>query len=261
MIEALHVKTNYVIFRKTTLNWSIGPRNISDYELVIVTGGTGRYLIDNTEKKLKRGDILFITPRYHHSFLTDPTDLLCFYGIHFEFSADTEAEKAASLFPAYFQSGKFYPTAKLAAVLWNLHRQKPYLYRLKENMLVEEILYELICENHSLSAKNYDRMNLVLEKIHNSPYEDYSIDELAELAGIKKSYFILLFRELTGQTPIQYILSLKLEHACDRLLASDRPVKEIARGCGFEDEFYFSRAFKKKFGVPPKIYRQLHFPI
>lgn len=82
-----------------------------------------------------------------------------------------------------------------------------------------------------------------------------SLDELAEEAGVSRYHFVRRFRAQTGQSPIQYFIHLKMQHACQVLDSDERPIKQVAMALGYEDAYYFSRLFKKVMGVSPQQYR------
>ncbi len=81
-----------------------------------------------------------------------------------------------------------------------------------------------------------------------------TLAELAEKAGYSKSRFSHLFSEITGTTPKQYLNNVRLQVSCE-LLSTGLTVAEIADRCGFNDPLYYSRIFKKKYGLSPTGYR------
>lgn len=81
--------------------------------------------------------------------------------------------------------------------------------------------------------------------------EDLSIDELAQMARCTPNYLNGLFRKFLHQPIHQYILQKRLDTAKRLLTDHQIPVKEIAYKLGFKDPLYFSRLFKKRFGIPP----------
>jgi AraC-like DNA-binding protein len=60
---------------------------------------------------------------------------------------------------------------------------------------------------------------------------------------------------LTGHSPIQHFLHLKIQHACLLLDTSENSIKQIAGEVGYNDAYYFSRLFKQVMGVSPSGYR------
>lgn len=80
---------------------------------------------------------------------------------------------------------------------------------------------------------------------------------LAAMASLSPSHFSAVFKELTGYPPIDYLIRLRMHHACQLLDTTDLPVKEIAARLGYEDQLYFSRLFKVVNEVAPSDYRLL----
>lgn len=85
---------------------------------------------------------------------------------------------------------------------------------------------------------------------------DLSLEDAARRLGTSYSNFRRIFREFTGVGPHQYRIHLKLSRARDLLQDSDLSIKEIASLCGFDDDQYFCRYFKKVTGKTPTSYRK-----
>ncbi|HYG19227.1 MAG TPA: AraC family transcriptional regulator [Ohtaekwangia sp.] len=86
--------------------------------------------------------------------------------------------------------------------------------------------------------------------------ESARMEDITRELGIGYSKFRKLFKEVTGQSPHQYRLSLKLERAKELLNMTSLSVSEIAYETGFNSVFYFSRLFKKKNRVSPASFRR-----
>jgi AraC-like DNA-binding protein len=78
---------------------------------------------------------------------------------------------------------------------------------------------------------------------------------LARIAGLSPYHFLRTFMEVTGSTPHQYLLRLRLRRAALLLKTGSRKIVEIAFDCGFGDLSNFNRAFRSEFGVSPRVYR------
>ncbi|MDQ0176589.1 AraC family transcriptional regulator [Bacillus chungangensis] len=81
-----------------------------------------------------------------------------------------------------------------------------------------------------------------------------SIDYLARMAGLSPNYFGEAFKKAFGQSTTDYMTELRIGHAKQLLRDSDLFLRDIARKVGYNDEFYFSRKFKKEVGVSPSAY-------
>ncbi len=95
-----------------------------------------------------------------------------------------------------------------------------------------------------------------LEEIRANYPSDLTVQEYAAMCHLDKCYFISLFKEKVGQTPIAYRTQIRMEHARILLQNPGRSIREIASVCGYNDPFYFSRIFKKNVGVSPKVYQK-----
>lgn len=85
--------------------------------------------------------------------------------------------------------------------------------------------------------------------------EDISLSQAAEMTQISISYFTKCFRDITGKSFYSYLRDLRIEHACKLLTQTNSTIAKIAELCGFSDQFYFSKLFKKITGIPPGAYR------
>jgi len=83
-----------------------------------------------------------------------------------------------------------------------------------------------------------------------------TLDDFAAQACLSRSYFSRQFRDKTGYAPVDYFIRLKIQRACELLETTQMTVGEISRGLGYEDQYYFSRIFKKIEGVHPTRYRR-----
>jgi AraC family transcriptional regulator len=85
--------------------------------------------------------------------------------------------------------------------------------------------------------------------------EDLSLDALSAKASLSPAHFQRTFQALVGETPKTYVARLRLERAAFRLLIHDETLLNIALDCGFQNHETFTRAFRRRFGMPPSSYR------
>lgn len=86
----------------------------------------------------------------------------------------------------------------------------------------------------------------------------YGIEELADKLETSKHHFIRLFTKSVGYSPLKYLTSVKLKNAKEQLINTNLPLELIAISCGFSSGNYFSKVFKKEFGLSPTQYREQH---
>ncbi|MDD5704418.1 MAG: helix-turn-helix transcriptional regulator [Kiritimatiellae bacterium] len=85
--------------------------------------------------------------------------------------------------------------------------------------------------------------------------EPIRLAELARHAGLSASHFCVRFRQWFGASPIDYLIRHRLHQAAYLLQDRNLSVKEVAARVGYGDLFYFSKLFKKHYGVSPRGYR------
>lgn len=82
-----------------------------------------------------------------------------------------------------------------------------------------------------------------------------SLAQISANTYLSPVYVSKIFKEATGESPISYLIHLRLKKACELLENSNAPIKEIARQVGYTDAYYFSKHFKKYYGISPMNYR------
>ena len=113
---------------------------------------------------------------------------------------------------------------------------------------------------HSISNRTNENLSdsVVLKRYIDKNYSgETSIGTLAALINKSESQTIRIFKRDFGLTPHRYVLERKLEMAEILLEKSELSIRSIAEKLAFADEFYFSNSFKKRFGIPPSIYREI----
>jgi AraC-like DNA-binding protein len=106
-----------------------------------------------------------------------------------------------------------------------------------------------------LKLSSYQIIQPVLDYVHENYQQQIDVASLARIANLSKSRFYKVFRDLTNTSPNQYILHYRLRKA-QELLLGDLRIYQIAEQSGFDDQYYFSRIFKQKFGLTPYQFRQ-----
>ena len=86
--------------------------------------------------------------------------------------------------------------------------------------------------------------------------QDISLEMAADMAGVSSFYLSKLFKEEKGETFINFITDKRLDKSCELLAQTDLSIKEITARVGYNDQNYYSRIFKTKYGLSPKEYRK-----
>ena len=217
-------------------------------EMHFITGGHGVMEVDGELFSLTKDSFIITFPEDVHRLI--PAGNCIFmsqYTVFFDYTGDIEilrrnfrdgvkCIKGASVFP---EVERHWNSANKLLMASAEHRLTAFIL---ETISEEKTAISNPCIEQS---KNY-MLRYVTEKI--------SLDKLCRYAGLEKSYFCRLFKQVSGETPMQYFMRQKIE-LCKEMLNAGERNSDIAAATGFADEFHFSRTFKKVTGISPRQYK------
>lgn len=100
------------------------------------------------------------------------------------------------------------------------------------------------------------QMNTALTAIHASPAHRWTLNTLAEHAGLSRTTFAVKFKAMVGAPPMEYLAKWRMLVAGDKLMNSSESIGAIASSLGYESSSAFSATFKRLMGCPPRDYRE-----
>jgi AraC-like DNA-binding protein len=121
------------------------------------------------------------------------------------------------------------------------------------SLLMRQIARQLEAKERGSNSQN--AVVNVMKYMREHFTEPLTLDELAHQACLTKTYFCMLFKELAGSTPMEFLRQLRMQHASTLLADVNLPIKEVALACGYSDALYFSRLCHRYLGTSPKRYR------
>ena len=105
-----------------------------------------------------------------------------------------------------------------------------------------------------LSAMADRRLGAAVAAMHDDPAHRWTVQSLAGRAGMSRSVFARRFREVVGETPMEYLTRWRMLRAGDRLARAGDPVSVVAASLGYDSDSAFSTAFKRTMGASPRDY-------
>lgn len=100
------------------------------------------------------------------------------------------------------------------------------------------------------------QLGAVIAAIHADPAHRWTLQALAEHAGMSRSSFALKFKAIVGETAMDYVARWRMTLAGDRFENTTDPVSTVALSLGYESESAFSTAFKRIMGCTPRQYKR-----
>lgn len=140
-------------------------------------------------------------------------------------------------------------------------KEKPCGYELEIIGLLHRIvsqIYIAYCEGSNI-RQGVNQHALIQEEMVSFIEENYAdqitLDDIAEAGNVSKSQCIKIFKEFTGESPISFLNSFRINASRAMLRDSDNSIADIALNCGFNGQSYFNRIFLREIGCTPNEYR------
>jgi AraC-like DNA-binding protein len=167
-------------------------------------------------------------------------------------------EKLLKQLPSYIviRANQNIASAGIIDLMLQESRQSDQNTNLLLNRLSDCLFYTLIRDHLDtksglFSALVHPNLSKSLELIHAATDVRLSLEELASAAGMSRSAYASLFKEIVGQSPIEYITQWKMTQAYRWLADDEISTLAAALQCGYESEASFAKAFKRAMGVGP----------
>ena len=247
-------------------------------ELVIITRGSAMHWLEGKEFPVTAGDVFLLQGQQRHYFSNrEELDLInIMYADPAIGLPENELRRMpgyCALFilePTYRQTHRFasrlhlkrLPLAhaeQLAAQLEHeLTDQQPGVEAAARAKLTELIVYlsRAYTQSETTEAHALLRVGNVIGALENNFSQQWKVEDLLPIAHMSRSNLMRVFRKATGQTPIEYLVRLRIQRAMELLRNTDLPITEIAMEVGFNDSNYFTRQFRKALQISPRAYRQ-----
>ncbi len=107
-----------------------------------------------------------------------------------------------------------------------------------------------------LTSNNFSKIDEIIDDIKTNFSNNLSNQDYAYKCGLSLPHFLRCFKQVTGTSPLNYKLNLRVNHAKNLITKTELSVNQISQIVGFNDPAYFSRYFKKLTGLSPKEYRE-----
>lgn len=251
-IENIKIESIYAGTVKKPLSHTCRKSNT----LVLRTSGSVRYVFPEITFEVFPGDIIFL-PRGSRYELVPQPDVTCDYvAIRLEDELYNEKPFAYSIegFPEAFELENNMPD------MWKFGE-------MAEHYRCYAVVYSLLSYLKNLEKLTYadkKKSNIIAPAISYLKEHIYDcnlkIDTLIQLCGVSGTYFHKIFKANYSVSPQKYILSKRLSHARSVIDNGDfNSISEISALVGYNDPLYFSRAFKKKYGISPLHYAEQIF--
>lgn len=251
---------------KTAPAHSFGPAARNHYLFHYVLSGTGLLLADdangNTKSyNIKSGQGFMIFPGQITTYISDKQIPWEYTWIEFDGLRVKEALSIVGLSvnePVYRARFKNLRETMREEMLYIADNGKASPFHLIGHLyLFFDAMIRSITPEQNTSAKRLQDYYIreALTYIEQNFQNDISIEEIARVCGLNRSYFGKLFKDATGKTPQQFLLSYRMIKATELLKLTKLSIGDISCAVGYDNQLHFSRAFKKLYDKSPREWR------
>lgn len=224
-------------YQKCEPLFSRGMSKINHYIIHYVISGKGSLVLEGKFYKICANQAFIIPPDMRYFYQADENDPWEYVWINFDGEQATQFTNLKS--PVVNIDYKFFK---------DLNQCKEYAGQEAEYiagrlyLIMVEITKKTYISNYVLMAKNY----MTTYYSHN-----IKIQEIADTIGLNRKYLAKIFKKSTGMTMSEFLIDVRMRMASAAISNGERSVTKISSMVGFEDPLFFSRQFKKYFGVSP----------
>ena len=243
-------------------------RTCKDFEIDMELSNGRRYVYNGSEEyKLLKGDILVRKPGSTCRSLGKQTSYLLTidFAKHVtdsnynrnlpgEIHPEFKSELLDNLTPIIHPQN----TEEIKSIYKHLLMLSDY-----DSPIAKELVKELIfLINAEICKKNYEILkpqqnscDIVISYMRKNLSENITLEELAEVAHLEKSYLIRRFRKYTGKTPIEMLIDFRMEKATDLITNTNMKINDVSALCGYNTPSFFISEYKKRYGITPESLR------
>lgn len=247
-------------------------------ELLVISGGSAAHVADEVEFSIAAGDVFVMKEGQTHEFRQcrnlhvlniqyEPrllaahlAELGALPGFNALFVVEPR-RRGSRQFKSHLRlgAGQLKRTVALFQELQAELRDKPAGWRvLAEALFLAVVVHLSRCYDEGQRPDGDAMLALgkALARMGRDFPQPLLLRDLARDASMSVNSFLRAFKAVTGDSPIEYLLKERLRHGRELLLRGGGSLAEIATACGFNDSNYFSRQFKRRYGVSPAHYRK-----
>ena len=130
-----------------------------------------------------------------------------------------------------------------------------YVYQIFRRMFLLNPPAPVSKAQQKREASRKEKLRFLSSTMEEHYTENIRLSDLADALGVSLYYLSHFFKENYGMSFLDYLTSLRCDHAGRELLSTDRPLLDICYDAGFSDPKYFQKAFRSKYGISPREYR------
>lgn len=231
-------------------------------EILFIQDGTANFVHNGQTLTITRGDLLLINSNMEHGILSNPNDHLKGFSLTFS------KLQIDSLPKGHIIQSEASPLLKVQEHHITIKKYIEDIYEEYHNndlgsdeiisLLLKTLIIKILRIMFSTnSGQNTSISEKVKKYITENFNRDLSLTELANVVFVNPYHLAHTFKDETGISPIQYLITYRIEVAKTMLLSTNLSIREIASNVGYPNANYFNLLFKKFTGYSPGKFRKI----
>lgn len=256
-LHAMPTSAGYEIRQDEVYDWDGRKRGQTPFTVLQHTiGGEGRLRYENRNHRVGAGDTLLVLVPHNHRYWLEKNGRWDYFWI------SMNGEEALRIHRLVLAAAG--PVLKLQQTtidhladcsLQLVHEANTPARASAIAYAAAMALYDDVFSSHGV-ATDQSAMQAVIDHIHANLDKPLPVHELAEVSGLSRAHFSRVFAESEGLPPAEFVLQQRMQRAAKLLTKTAfLPVKEVAIMSGFDDANYFSKAFRRVYGINPTEFR------
>lgn len=252
----------YVSSAKYGGDWHSTPHTHNCSELFYVTGGKGQFFIEGKVFQVSSNDLVIVNPNVEHTEIgvnASPLEyiVLGVEGLELSVNGEQDEQYCIVNFRNMRENILFY----LQNMLQEIEEKAPGYEMICQDLMDVLVIHLMRQTNFSTTLtpirKSSSKLCATVRRYIDEHFrENLSLDMLAQICHVNKYYMVHAFSEEYSISPINYMVSKRIEEAKQLLKNDDYTLGIISRMLGFSSPSYFSQTFKKMTGMSPIDYRK-----
>ena len=253
-------------WEKTNPSHSYGPATRNHYLFHYVLSGTGQLMANDSmgmtqTYHIKSGQGFMIFPGQINTYIADQYLPWEYAWIEFDGLRVKESLSITGLSPdapVYHAKSKNLRESMMLEMLYLAeHGDAPPFHLIGHLYLFFDAMLRSIAPEQAQNGKRLQDYYIreALTYIEQNFQNDISVDDMAKVCGLNRSYFGKIFKRATGRTPQQFLLTYRMIKATELLKLTKLSIGDIGNAVGYANQLHFSRAFKNLYGKAPREWR------
>ncbi len=253
-------------YEYTDPSHSYGPATRNHYLFHYILSGTGILLADDSkgitkEYRIKSGQGFMIFPNQITTYISDNKLPWEYVWVEFDGLRVKEALDIAELSydnPVYHAKFKEMREIVVQEMLYLTEHGEASPFHLIGHLYLffDAMLKSITPETNTHQKRLQDYyIHEALSYIEQNFQNDITVEDIAKICGLNRSYFGKMFKNSTGKTPQQFLITYRMIKATELLKLTKLSISDIGNAVGYPNQLHFSRAFKNIYGISPREWR------